>query len=132
MAVEKTHNGQLFPRSRARLALLLACALSGGAGPVALALASQAAAAATAVAPDCGGCASNRDKLAKQRAAQVRHKEVLAKNLDYLARLRPDDTSKAIKVKSNIVIIQLRLETMQNEISHAGDWIATHGCERCQ
>lgn len=54
------------------------------------------------------------------------------KNNDYLAKLDANDTSKAIKVKSNIVIIQLRLETMENEINSAAFYLATHGCVKCK
>ena len=79
----------------------------------------------------CDDCETKRSELHDQKDKQALFQDYLNKNRAYLAQLKPDDSSKLIKVKSNIVIIQLRLETLQNLINPLNDWLHAHSCSQC-
>ena len=55
--------------------------------------------------------------MREQQDYIVRITDVIQKNRTYLARIDKDDTSKQVKVTSNIFIATLRLETAKNNIA---------------
>ncbi len=60
------------------------------------------------------------------------HQSLLKKNQDYLEKLNPSkDASKAIKVKSNILVIILRIETFKNELDTIDNQLKAASCQKC-
>jgi hypothetical protein len=82
-------------------------------------------------APTCGECASQARLLAEQEAIQRSQADLLKKNRDYLATLSKNDVSKSIKVKSNILIFVVRLETLKNNIDSLRETVGTQACRAC-
>jgi hypothetical protein len=80
---------------------------------------------------DCGPCRRLGDNRRLQDDALGKHKSLLARNHEYLAKLAPSDTSKLIKVRSNIVIINLRIETIENNIQSVVDAGKKAQCDKC-
>lgn len=57
---------------------------------------------------------------------------LLEKNKKYLATLSPDDTSKKVKISSNILILNTRIETLSNNMALGDQEQKKQGCEQCQ
>lgn len=88
-------------------------------------------ASSVAQATDCAFCGDFAAKLNQQQNLRVRTADILEKNKAYLAKLGPDDTSKRIKVNSNILIASVQIETIDNNIQTLKKAIQEKGCGTC-
>jgi hypothetical protein len=79
----------------------------------------------------CEECAPVRTASVKLQTDLQSHESLLQRNRDYLARLDPSESSKAIKVKSNIVILAVRIETIKNNLVAAQSDLQAKGCDQC-
>lgn len=79
----------------------------------------------------CEECTPVRASSAKLQTDLQSHESLLQRNRDYLARLDPSESSKAIKVKSNIVILAVRIETIKNNLAAAQSDLQAKGCDQC-
>lgn len=79
----------------------------------------------------CSFCSAKMDEIQKTAASLKLHEELLQKNKAYLAGLSPNDLSRSIKVKSNIMVFDLRIETMKNTIQAIQQEVQGKGCESC-
>ena len=68
---------------------------------------------------DCGHCLVKQNALADLQRAEAEYQELLKKNHDMMARLPASDTSKAIKLRSNITMINIKLESVRDNILSA-------------
>lgn len=82
-------------------------------------------------AANCEDCAGPRSASQKLQTDLQNHEALLQRNKDYLGRLDPSEASKAIKVKSNIVILAVRIETIKNNLSVAQSDLQSKGCDQC-
>lgn len=84
-------------------------------------------------AADCGACAAKKIDLTKNSAGLKQHEDLLAKNKDYLSKINVEaNASQAIKVKSNILVIVLRIDTFKNNIDVLKKEIESPACSGCQ
>ncbi len=65
----------------------------------------------------CAECVNHEKEVSSVKAQINLHKNMLQKNQDYLAKLGPNDASKSIKVKSNILVFVMRIETFNNNLT---------------
>ena len=79
---------------------------------------------------DCAACAKLKSDLDAKTKAAVSMQGVKGKNEVYLITHPDASSSIQIKVKSNIMIASVRIETFQNEISLITSEI-TKGCAQC-
>ena len=82
-------------------------------------------------AQDCAGCSASIRELSQLHASLAGHEDLMKKNQAFLAKLAPDDTSKQIKVKSNIAILGVRLEAIRNNIQAVRTESEGKGCAQC-
>jgi hypothetical protein len=85
-----------------------------------------------ALADGTATCPQLCTSLQQQLEYRDKTAEILGKNKAYLDKLDKDDTSKRVKVNSNIVIANLRIETANNTIASVKKDIADKGCATCE
>lgn len=78
----------------------------------------------------CANCGSEFKRMSEQLVSQQSMQVLLEKNRAYLASLAKDDVSKAIKVKSNVLVLMVRLETLKNNIEGSRLFIDKQ-CKAC-
>jgi hypothetical protein len=84
------------------------------------------------VAVDCGACRTLGASIQAQKNAEKTHLDLLERNRAFLASVNAKkDLSKAIKVKSNILVLVLRLETFKNNLLQMETEYRTKGCGQC-
>lgn len=88
--------------------------------------------AAASSASSCANCVTQARVLADQQANQKTQSDLLQRNRDYLATLTKDDVSKSIKVKSNILIFMVRIETLKNNIESLKEAMTSSLCKACE
>lgn len=84
------------------------------------------------LAANCGECNAILQKIQQNMNAKAQHKNLLEKNRQYLASLPNDATSKRIKFGSNVVLIGVNLETIENNIQHLNDEMKRRRCDQCR
>ena len=88
---------------------------------------------AAAFAGECNGnCAPLVTSLSQKETELTRIKDILKKNEDYLQRKTNIPTSISVKVRSNIVISKLQIETIENERTAINQTIEKQGCKQCK
>jgi len=88
----------------------------------------QARALAQVTCADCGKEVAN---LAKEGALQKSQQDLLERNRTYLAAIKSEDLSKAVKVRSNILILSVRIETTKNNIESSRLLLSSKDCNAC-
>lgn len=84
-------------------------------------------------ASDCLACAGKALELTKNTNGLKQHEDLLIKNRDYLSKINSDTSaSQAIKVKSNILVIVLRIDTFKNNIDVLKKELEVPACKSCQ
>lgn len=86
--------------------------------------------AGSAASDSCADCGAKRKLLVQHRNDEARYKDLLLRNQSYLKSQDGNDTSKLIKVKSNILVILLRIDTLKNDAS-ALDGEIRDQCRAC-
>lgn len=82
---------------------------------------------------DCLACSRKELELTKNSSGLKQHEDLLVKNKDYLSKINVDTyASQAIKVKSNILVIVLRIDTFKNNIDVLKKELAVPDCKSCQ
>ena len=79
-----------------------------------------------------GKCAPGVAQLMKKEVELLKIREILAKNEDYLRRNPSVSPSIAVKIRSNIMISRLQIETTQNERSILEASLERQGCKGCR
>lgn len=82
-------------------------------------------------AAECDDCQAQRATYIRSQGDLQTHETLLQRNKDFLQRLDPSESSKSIKVKSNIVILAVRIETIKNNLGVLQGEMQTKGCDRC-
>ena len=85
----------------------------------------------SAFALNCDECGPKLTELTTKKSKMGRMSVILQKNKDYLAKNPGVSSSIAIKVRSNIVVATLQLETLDNEMQALTQDIKKTGCEAC-
>lgn len=81
---------------------------------------------------DCSKCSEKNKELKSQVMYQSRAEEFLRRNQARLATQdKYKDESKIIKLKSNIVILDIKMETVKNNIEAVKQELAKLGCSQC-
>jgi hypothetical protein len=80
---------------------------------------------------DCGACMVKESALQGLRGEEENYLALLEKNNRVLASLAPDETSKGIKIKSNISMINIRIQAVRDNII-AADLDISRSCKECQ
>ena len=88
----------------------------------------QVAQAETCIGPCDGMVRSLREKAEKIQRTQI----ILQKNEDYMKKNPEAAPSISIKVRSNILVSRLQIETLQNEKVLIEKTISEKGCGACQ
>jgi hypothetical protein len=86
---------------------------------------------AAALDPRCAECTLIRESIVQKSARMKALEEILRKNNEYLARHPNLSSSVNIKVKSNIVMASLKIETLQNEITFGESGLREKNCSDC-
>jgi hypothetical protein len=82
---------------------------------------------------DCKACPSLRGSLQGYSGQLKKYQDLLARNRQYLeTQIGKEDTSKKVKVSSNIFVIQVRIETLTNAIAAVDQKLRESGCEQCR
>lgn len=92
-------------------------------------LAALALSCAHALAENCQPEVEECTRLHDQLAAR---KDILQKNQDYLVKNPDAPASAKIKVRSNIAMAQLQIETVANQIELRNEDLKKKGCPPCQ
>jgi hypothetical protein len=79
---------------------------------------------------DCGACMVKESALQRLQAAEKEYLELLEKNQRTLASVGSDDTSKGIKIKSNISMIHIHLQAVRDNIL-AANLDISRSCKEC-
>ena len=83
-----------------------------------------------------GNCPANCTpaiaRLASKEGELAKIRDILAKNEDYLRRNPSVSPSVAVKIRSNIMISRLQIETAQNEKSVLETSLDKQGCKECR
>ena len=79
----------------------------------------------------CADCTQEAANLATSTAQQKSQQDLLDRNRAYLAAIKAEDLSKAVKVRSNILILTVRIETTKNNIESARLVLASKECSAC-
>jgi hypothetical protein len=86
-----------------------------------------------ASAGECNGnCAPLLTSLSHKENELTRIKDILRKNEEYLQKKAPLPTSISVKVRSNIVISKLQIETIENERTAINQTLEKQGCKKCK
>ena len=85
-----------------------------------------------ALAADCGGCAIKTKSLETETTAHENYQALLRKNKEYMDRHGSRNPSSAVKVRSNMLIIALRIEASKNNIEALKSELESKGCAQCQ
>lgn len=93
---------------------------------------SMRATSTLAASPNCANCQAQTKQLFNQQTAQKTHADLLRKNQEYLATLGKGDASKSIKVKSNILVLIVKLETLKNNIESLQEGLTAEHCSGCK
>jgi len=80
---------------------------------------------------NCSPCKDKFQELKNESEKEAYNKVLLKKNQDYLSSFGKINKSGAIKVKSNIFVISLRLETSKNNIEAIHTELTQKGCNQC-
>jgi hypothetical protein len=78
----------------------------------------------------CVGCETQVTALKKAKSAQVTYEDLMQRNKQFLDGPDGQDPSKSIKVKSNILILQLKIDTEKNNVLASQQEI-TAKCPSC-
>lgn|GEM_PF-5751288 len=78
----------------------------------------------------CEICYAKEDELRGFIKLEADYKSLLDRNQKFLVTIQ-NDTSKAIKVKSNILVLIVRLETLKNNIEANRGEVHAKGCIDC-
>jgi hypothetical protein len=79
-----------------------------------------------------GNCAPAVAQLAKKEGELGKIRDILAKNEEYLKRNPSVSPSIAVKIRSNIMISKLQIETAQNEKVLLEASLEKQGCKECK
>ncbi len=82
-------------------------------------------------APTCADCTRETANLTTAIAQQKSQQDLLERNRAYLAAIKAEDLSKAVKVRSNILILTVRIETTKNNMESARLVLASKECSAC-
>lgn len=77
----------------------------------------------------CPNCNKQFDEYQKLRSEDRRLKEILAKNQQKLGQLNPSQTSLITKIKSNMLIANVRIETNRNRLEFVLTQLKQERCE---
>ena len=80
---------------------------------------------------DCEACKGQKAKFSLYKPMLEKIKQQLAANRKYKEGLKPGDTSKRIKVSSNIFLLTARLEQVENGSSVIQSDKHKQRCEQC-
>ncbi|MEK6705993.1 MAG: hypothetical protein AABZ06_09405 [Bdellovibrionota bacterium] len=83
-------------------------------------------------AANCDDCREYFLQEKKHIVSDLMHKDLLARNKAYLEKIYLKDSSKAIKAKSNILVITIRIETNKNNLESLRNQIESKGCGKCE
>ena len=86
---------------------------------------------AEAVSVECFECQKNDDQIKARVAKKERTSEILRKNQEYLQKKPGAPKSVAIKIKSNVMITMLQIETVDNELVALRNKSETQRCAQC-
>jgi hypothetical protein len=86
--------------------------------------------AAEGSAPDCGPCHALKAAARTHRVAFAENERVLRSTQQYIAE-KERSPSRGLAARSNIVILQLRLETFRNELEYVESSLERRGCGSC-
>lgn len=78
------------------------------------------------------GCQMEAEECTRLQDDLAVRKEVLRKNQEYLAKNPEVSPSAKIKVRSNIAMAQLQIETVSNQIEIRNEELKKKGCPPCQ
>ena len=81
---------------------------------------------------NCMNCAPLIKSLDEKVAQLERVKVILSKNEEYLKNNPSASTSIIVKVRSNILVSRLQIETLQNEKQLVENSVQEKGCESCK
>ena len=88
---------------------------------------------APSFAGDCNGnCTPLLTSLSQKETELTRIKDILKKNEEYLQKKTNLPTSISVKVRSNIVISKLQIETIENERTAINQTLDKQGCKQCK
>jgi hypothetical protein len=121
--VSRKLKGASWSRNRLASWLLVVGAIGSVSG--------QAAEAPPVAPKNCAQCAPVQKQWVELQASLKSTQSLLDRNRVYLAGLGKEDVSKAIKVKSNILILMVRLETAKNNIEGALKILELPVCRAC-
>lgn len=80
----------------------------------------------------CAPCTTELTDLGIQTKLQNEQMNLIQQNKDYLAKYGSASKSASVKVKSNLLIISLRLEAAKNSITLLNAQLTKKGCVSCQ
>ncbi len=78
------------------------------------------------------GCQMEAEECTRLQDDLAVRKEVLRKNQEYLVNNPGASASAKIKVRSNIAMAQLQIETVSNQIEIRNEELKKKGCPPCQ
>lgn len=82
-------------------------------------------------AEDCADCEGLELKIDQKNVEKARYESLVKSNEDYLEQLGNNDVSKRIKLRSNLMVIGLRLETVRNELDFLKSADLQQKCKSC-
>ena len=83
-------------------------------------------------ASDCLSCSGKQIEMTKNMSGLKQHEDLLLKNKDYLSKINVESSaSQVIKVKSNILVIVLRIDTFKNNIDVLKKELDVPACKSC-
>ncbi len=85
----------------------------------------------TIFAQDCSECKKEATEIQQKTNFKERAALILKKNQDYMAAHPNAPESLAIKVRSNIIVTMMQIETSENEITLLQGNLKTKGCSKC-
>ena len=80
---------------------------------------------------NCAKCQEYTREISASVALEANTSSLLQKNRAYLEKYGKIDVSKDIKLRSNILILSLRLETVRNNLEATRTESAQKGCAAC-
>lgn len=84
-----------------------------------------------AFAQSCDNCVKLEKALARFTLRKAALKKLFKKNENYLKKLGKADTSRQIKVNSNMFLITTELETIENNEQRVVDFWKRFACSKC-
>lgn len=79
----------------------------------------------------CAACQPIRAQFEENEAYKRNVKAIIEKNQAYLRTLQTEETSKKIKVNSNILIASIRVETADHNLAALRKRMEEEGCAKC-